>query len=153
MYGSTGPQGETGGVSNFADFYALMPPDNTATVAPGTDVSFPQDSPNSGTEISRTDPNNLNLVDIDTYQILFQVNLNEADQLVLTLNNNELAYTVVDQATGTNQIIGMAIITTTSINSIQTVRNLRDNAVALTITPNAGGTEPVSAHIVITQIQ
>lgn len=25
----------------FADFYALMPPDNAATVAHGTDVSFP----------------------------------------------------------------------------------------------------------------
>ena len=25
-----------------------MPPDNVATVAPGTDVSFPQDGPNSG---------------------------------------------------------------------------------------------------------
>ena len=25
-----------------------MPPDNAATVAPGTDVDFPQDGPNSG---------------------------------------------------------------------------------------------------------
>lgn len=41
--GLTGPQEEPGGVLNFADFYALMPPDNAATVAPGTDVSFPQD--------------------------------------------------------------------------------------------------------------
>ena len=130
-----------------------MPPDNATTVAPGTDVSFPQDGPNSGTEISRTDPNNFNLADIGTYQILFQVSVNEAAQLVLTLNNNELAYTVVDKATGTSQIIGIAIITTTSINSILTVRNLKDNAVALTITPNEGGTEPVSAHLVITQIQ
>lgn len=130
-----------------------MPLDNAATVTPGTDVSFPQDGPNSGTGISRTGPNNFNLADIDTYQILFQVNLNEADQLVLTLNNNELTYTVVNRATGTSQTIGMAIITTTSINSILTVRNPKDNAIALTITPNAGGTEPVSAHLVITQIQ
>lgn len=35
------PAGPPGGVLNFADFYALMPPDNAATVAPGTDVSFP----------------------------------------------------------------------------------------------------------------
>lgn len=34
--GATGLQGETGGVLNFADFYALMPPDNAATVVPGT---------------------------------------------------------------------------------------------------------------------
>ena len=41
MIGPTVPQSENGGVLNFADFYALMPPDNAATVAPGTDVSFP----------------------------------------------------------------------------------------------------------------
>lgn len=32
----TGPQGLPEGVLNYADFYALMPPDNAATVAPGT---------------------------------------------------------------------------------------------------------------------
>ncbi len=37
--GPRGPQGPAGGVLNYADFYALMPPDNSATVAPGTDVS------------------------------------------------------------------------------------------------------------------
>lgn len=37
--------------------------------------------------------------------------------------------------------------------SILTVRNPADNSTALTITPNAGGTNPVSAHLVITQIQ
>jgi len=50
--GPRGPIGETGpagGLLRYADFYALMPPDNAATVAPGTDVSFPQDGPNSGT--------------------------------------------------------------------------------------------------------
>ena len=46
----------------------------------------------------------------------------------------------------------MAIVTTTSINSILTVRNPSANAAALTITPLAGGTRPVSAHLVITQI-
>ena len=46
--GPQGPQGPAGGILGYADFYALMPPDNSATVAPGTDVSFPQDGPNSG---------------------------------------------------------------------------------------------------------
>lgn len=57
-----GPQCPAGGVLNYADFYALMPPDNAATVAPGTDVSFPQDGPNSGTDISRTGPVSAHLV-------------------------------------------------------------------------------------------
>lgn len=40
--GPTGPQG-TSGITDFADFFVLVPPDNAATVALGTDVSFPQD--------------------------------------------------------------------------------------------------------------
>ena len=150
--GATGPVGASG-VLNFADFYALMPPDNAATVAPGTDVSFPQDGPNSGSGISRLGVSSFNLAEIGSYQILFQVGVSEAGQLVLTLNGNELAYTVVGRATGTSQIIEMAIVTTTSVNSVLTVRNPANNAVALTITPVAGGTEPVSAHLVITHLQ
>lgn len=150
--GPVGPQGPAGGVLNFADFYALMPPDNAATVAPGTDVSFPQDGPNSGSDISRTGPDSFNLVQIGTYQILFEVSVDEAGQLILTLNGADLAYTVFGRATGASQIVGMAIVTTTVINSILTVRNPSGNAAALTITPLAGGTRPVSAHLVITQI-
>ena len=75
--GATGPQGDAGSVLNYADFYALMPPDNAATVAPGTDVSFPQDGPNSGTDISRTSASSFNLAPIGTYQLLFQVSVNE----------------------------------------------------------------------------
>jgi len=130
-----------------------MPPDNAATVAPGTDVSFPQDGAISSGDIFRTSDSEFNLGLIGTYQVLFQVSVTEAGQLVLTLNGDELEYTVVGKATGTSEIIGMAFVTTTSINSVLTVRNPADNAAALTITPTAGGTEPVSAHLVITQIQ
>ena len=58
-----------------------------------------------------------------------------------------------NSATGTSQIVGMAIVETTAINAILTVRNPAGNAAALTITPLAGGTRPVSAHLVITQLQ
>ena len=58
-----------------------------------------------------------------------------------------------NSATGTSQIVGMAIVETTSINAILTVRNPAGNAAALTITPLAGGTRPVSTHLVITQLQ
>lgn len=151
--GATGPQGETGGVLNFADFYALMPPDNAATVTPGTDVSFPQDGPNSGSDITRIGDASFNLAQIGTYQVLFQVGVTEAGQLELTLNGAPLAYTVVGRATSTSQIIGLAILETTTINSALTVRNPADNSTTLTITPLAGETQPISAHLVITQIQ
>ena len=137
----------------YGDFYALMPPDNAATVAPGTDVSFPQDGPNSGTSIVRLDDSSFNLAVIGTYQVLFQVSVTEAGQLVLTLNGAELDYTVVGRATGVSQIVGMAVVETTAATDVLTVRNPAGNAAALTITPLAGGAQSVSAHLVITQIQ
>ncbi|WP_301336133.1 collagen-like protein [Paenibacillus sp. FJAT-26967] len=150
--GPAGVTGPTGGVLGFADFFALMPPDNAATVAPGTDVSFPQNGPTSGAAIVRTGPSTFNLAAIGTYQVLFQVSVAEAGQLILTLGGADLAYTVVGRATGTSQIVGIALVQTTVINSILTVRNPAGNSTALTITPLAGGTRPVSAHLVITQI-
>ena len=92
----------------YADFYALMPPDNAASVAPGTDVSFPQDGPNSGTTIVRTGPDSFNLAEIGTYQVLFQVSVTEAAQLILTLNGADLEYTV---AGGTRAVSAHLVIT------------------------------------------
>ena len=138
---------------NFADFYALMPPDNAATVAPGTDVSFPQDDPNSGASIARTGASSFNLSEIGTYQIFFNVPVSEARQLELTLNGAPLEYTVIGRATGTSDISGMFLVNTTTINSVLIIRNPAGNTTALTITPLAGGTDPVSAHLIITQIQ
>lgn len=129
-----------------------MPPDNAATVAPGTDVSFPQDGPNSGTGIARTSDSSFNLSEIGTYLVEFVVSVDEPGQLILTLNGADLEYTVVGRATGASQIVGTALVTTTTINSVLTVRNPAGNAAALTITPLAGGTRPVSAHLVIMQI-
>lgn len=48
-----------------------MPPDNAATVAPGTDVSFPQDGPNSGADITRLGADLFQLGPIGTYQVYF----------------------------------------------------------------------------------
>lgn len=151
--GATGPTGPAGGSLGFANFFALMPPDNAATVAPGSDVSFPQDGPTFGAAISRTGPSNFNLSAIGVYSVQFQVSVTEAGQFILTLNGADLAYTVVGRATGTSQIFGTALVETTAINSILTVRNPAGNPTALTITPLAGGTRPVSAHLVIQQLK
>ncbi len=90
--------------------------------------------------------------EIGTYSIFFQVSVSEAVQLALTLNGATLEYTVVGRATGISQIVEMTIVTTTTINSVLTVRNPAGNASALTITPLSGGTQSVSAHLVIIQI-
>jgi hypothetical protein len=142
-------------LQNFADFFALMPGDNTATVAPATDVSFPQDGPSSGGGITRNgvSPTQFILADAGFYQVFFQVSIDEPGQLDLTLNGAELPYTVVGRATPTSQIVGMAVVQTLSDNSMLTVRNPAGNSTALTITPVACGTDPVSAHLVIIQLQ
>ena len=107
----------------------------------------------SGSGIARTGPDSFNLAEIGTYQVFFQVSVTEAGQLILTLNGEDLAYTVAGRAAGTTQIVGLAIVETTVTDSVLTVRNPEGTAAALTITPLAGGTRPVSAHLVITQIQ
>jgi len=138
---------------NYADFFALMPPDNSATVAPGADVSFPQDGPNSGSGIARSGADAFTLAEIGSYLVMFQVSVTETGQLILTLNGEDLAYTVAGRAAGTTQIVGMAIVDTTVTDTVLTVRNPEGTAAALTITPLAGGTRPVSAHLTILQIQ
>ena len=65
--GPTGATGTAGGVLNYADFYALMPPDNPADVETGTDVNFPQNGSNSGSGITRTGPSTFNLAEVGTY--------------------------------------------------------------------------------------
>ena len=130
-----------------------MPPDNAAAVAPGTDISFPQDGPVSSTDIYRTGASSFNLTQIGTYLVLFEVSVDEAGQLILTLNAADLEYTVVGRVTSASQIVGISIVTTTTVNSILTVRNPAGNAAALTITPVAGGTRSVSAHLTIIQIR
>jgi hypothetical protein len=130
-----------------------MPPDNAATVGVGSDVSFPRNGPTSASAITRIDSSTFNLSAIGTYQVMFQVSVDEAGQLVLTLNGAEQADTVVGRATGTSQIVGMTLLRTTVINSVLTVRNPASNTTALTITPHAGGASPVSASLVIAQIQ
>ncbi len=129
-----------------------MPNDNAATIAPGTEVSFPQDGHNSGSSITRLSYSSFNLSDVGTYQVFIQADVTESGQLQITINGTPLAYTVVGRVTGTSEITGLFIITTTIANSVLTIRNPACNTTALTITPNAGGASAVSAHLVITQI-
>ena len=155
--GPAGPIGLSGPVgpsfaSSYADYYALMPGDNSATIAVGADVEFPSDGPFLGGDIARLGPSSFNLVSIGTYQILFQVSIDEPGQLVVSLNNLQQTYTTVGRATGTTQITGICLIQTLTSNSTLTIRNPVGNSTALTITPNAGGAGSVSAHLLIMRI-
>ena len=139
----------------FVEFYALMPGDNTATVAPGTSISFPQNGPTTGKIIrsSTTPTSQFVLPDIGTYSITWQVSIAEAGQLVLVVNGVEDARTVVGRATGTSQIVGNTLLTTSTLNTTISVNNPSGNPVALTVSPMAGGTKAVSASMVITRLK
>ncbi|MBA3603766.1 MAG: collagen-like protein, partial [Parachlamydiaceae bacterium] len=118
-------------------------------------VLFPQDGPTDGL-ITRTDPGTFLLPNIGTYMVQFQVSVTEPGQLIIALDSGsgfvDVDSSVVGRATGTSQIVGMSLITTTAANTLLQIQNPTGNSTALTITPLAGGTRPVSAHLVITQI-
>ena len=141
-----------GGIATFSEFYALMPPDNSATIAAGAPINFPRNGPSTGT-IVRINDNQFSLPAVGTYLVNWQVSTAEAAQVGIEINGTLDANTVVGRATGTNQIIGNTIITTTVPNTLLSIVNLAGNTPALTITPQAGGTHAVSATLVITLIQ
>ncbi len=157
--GSTGPTGPAGAqgqagtpaVSDYAEFYAMMPNDNTATVAAGAPVSFPENGPTVGT-ITRSGPAEFELPAVGTYQVSFQVSVEEAGQLELSLDGVPLVTSVVGRSTGDSQLVGESLVTTTSAGELLQIINPTGNSNALTITPDAGGNAAVSASLVIQQI-
>jgi len=128
---------QTSSMLSFADFYALMPGDNAATIAIGAAVLFPQNGPTDGSgSISRLTNSTFNLSAVGTYEIQFQVSVNEPGQLALRLNNVVIQSSVVGRATGTSQITETCLITTSVANAVLEVVNSSSFA-ALTITPLA----------------
>lgn len=148
--GLTGPTGPIG-ASQYAEFFALMPPDNATTVAAGNSVPFPQDGPQQGT-ISRLSSTTFDLPSIGTYHVSFSVSVTEPGQLELSLNGSPLTYAVYGRATALSQISGEALVTTSSVNEVLSVQNPTGESTPLTITPLAGGTDPAAASLVIEQL-
>ena len=142
----------TSSITTFAEFYALMPGDNTVTIAAGSPIEFPRNGPTNGI-ITRINASQFNIPLVGIYLVRWQVSIAEAAQLILRLNGTEIASTVVGRATGTNQIEGETMITTTLPNTVLTVANPSGNPVALTLSQNAGGIRAVSANLIITRIQ
>lgn len=142
-------------VQTFVEFYALMPSNNVATIAAGSSVGFPQNGSTSGhiTRSSTTPISKFIIPDIGTYDITWQVSIAEPGQLVLMVNGIEDARTVVGRATGTSQIIGNTLLTTSALNTIVSVNNPSGNPIALTVSPISGGTHAVSASIIIKRLQ
>jgi hypothetical protein len=156
--GSQGIQGIPGipgapGLLDFSDFFALMPGDNSMTIAGNTAILFPQNGSTNGT-ITRqggASPSVFILPAIGTYLVQFQASIDEAGQLALRINGVVDTNTVVGRSTLTDQFIGQFLVTTSAPNT--TLEVINDGAVALTMTPIAGGASSVSAHVLIIRIQ
>jgi hypothetical protein len=126
-----------------------MPGDNSATIAPGSAIQFPNDGVSNNSIITRISASTFNLATVGIYEIFFQVSITEPGQLVIVLNNTELSYSCIGRATGTIQLVGMTIINTTLADSILSINNVAANATALLLTPNAGGNNNVSCNLLI----
>jgi len=148
LTGSTGVAGPAGVSLGFTRFFALMPGDNSATIAVGAAIQFPQNGDTSGAA-TRLTASTFNIPIVGTYDIRFQASVAEAGQLMLRLNGTEVADTVVGRATGTSQMVGFTTLTTTLPNSVLEVINPSGNSTALTMTTTAGGTHAVSACLEI----
>jgi hypothetical protein len=146
--GLPGPMGAPGS-GEAAEFYALMPFDNPVPLMPGANVDFPHNGPSTTGDISRTGPGSFDLATVGVYQVAFQVSVDEAAQLVVTLNGVPLAPTVVGRATGTTQITLTALVQTTVADSTLAVQNPPWSSISITITDSAGGTEPSAATLLI----
>jgi hypothetical protein len=155
--GETGPQGTAGGVLEFADFYAMMPSDNAANIAPGQPLAFPDTGPSSG-DIVPISTTSFMLTNVGTYQIFFEATVNQSAQLIIALDSGsgpvELPYTTAGCGLTTSQINGMALVKTTNVHSTISIYNPATAPAAIRLTPNAGSTaHPVSAHLMILRIQ
>ena len=158
--GSQGIQGVPGipgapGILHFADFYTLLPGDGGGggSIAPGTAVFFPQNGPTTG-GIVRLSQTTFLLPIIGTYLVLFEGSVNEPGQFMLRINAVGDANSVAGRDTGTEQIVGISLVTTTVSNSILEVINPPLNTTALTLTPANGSlVHAYSTHLVIIRIQ
>jgi hypothetical protein len=149
--GDKGNQGENGGFSA-ADFFALMPGDNSSTIAAGENIEFPQNGPTFGPDIVRLSPSTFRLSTQGIYQVMFQVSIIESGQLCVVINAGQEPSTIVGRATGTSQLVGFCLFQTSVPNTVLSICNPLGEPAALTLTPVAGGTNPVSAHLIITRL-
>jgi hypothetical protein len=129
-----------------------MPPDNSSTIAPGSDVQFPLEGPVGGSSILPITSSTFALTNVGAYEVTFNVGVTEPGQLELSLNGVELAYTVVGRATGTSQIVGQSLVTVSAPDSVLAVENPSAESLPLTVTTDAGGVLPASASLIIQQL-
>ncbi len=150
--GTPGTPGVNGAFLGFADFYAVIPPDNGIQVAVGDAVDFPRDGVVPIDGIDRVSNSVFSLREIGTYWVQFHVCVTDSGQLQLRLNGVPNLTSTVGRSTGTSQIIGNSMFVTTELNTTLEVLNPPEAAIPLTLTLLAGGAIPATAHLIIIRV-
>lgn len=148
--GATGPQGPAGSFLGYADYYNIITEATGILISPDEDVSFPTQNAIGGTGISALSASSFSLA-AGTYLVYFELPVNEAGQVGLTLNDALLPQTVFGRSAVDSQIIGITAVTVTADGSVLTVRNpATANSFTLSGAPETG--EPLSAHLIIVRV-
>lgn len=122
-------------------------------ITSGADIPFSQDGPAYGDDITRASDSSFRLASPGVYMVQYALSVSGGNQVMLTLNGQELPYTTAGHNGDASQLVGVSLVTVDAENSVLTLRNPPENAETLNLTPNAGGSQPVSAHMVITRLQ
>lgn len=94
----------------------------------------------------------MNLSDIGTYEVTFNVHTTEPGQLQLELNGTALDYTTaanMNPTAGGHPIGGTFLVTTAAINAKLAVINPAGNSTALTITPADGANTHANTQSIV----
>jgi hypothetical protein len=132
--------------------------DNPEPIEPGEAVNFPNPSVNPFGTIQRvngTSTSQFLLPANSTFEIMFQVVVQNTGELIVVLNGTELQNTVFGKS-GNGAIVGMCIIKTPPGSSSVISINNPSTAVAggLKIDAATGAlTQPLTCHLIIKQLQ
>jgi hypothetical protein len=131
--------------------------DNPEKIEPGNAINFPKPLINPYGSIQRlsgTSTNQFVLPPSSVFEIMFEVTIQNTGELVIVLNGEELSMSVVGKPGG-GSVVGMAIITTPSVNpSVISINNPSTaKSGGLKVDEATGDlTEPLSFNLIIKQL-
>lgn len=149
--GATGAPGANGFgfLTTYATFYAFTTTTGSI-ITQNEEIAFPLNGPANSITRNGLSLSEFVLTATGTYEVNWQVLVDEEGQLALYLNGAMLPQTVVGRRTGSSQIVGDLLISTTIPSSILSVCN--PNATPITIVQNDGGAQPDTVTLTIKQI-
>ena len=135
-----------GGAINYQDFYSF-PGENMSIPVNGA-ISFSQTAVANST-IQRSSSADFVLPEVGTYEVAFQLSVNEAAQVGISLNGFAVASSVVGRSSGGTQVVGLSFITTTISFTTLRIVNFGNSPITLS---QFGGPNFVYPHLIIKKL-